>query len=162
MTSTKSTSARPIKKKDFVLKNRRDFIGDKHTPGCVFLFFLLTERWHSAVFVAGRHNSKSSTLRFRPAKIIQWLKFEQICCSRALLFFPVCFPPLFILFRSKWCCFFLLLLFVGILAVFVVRAGAFFAPRMLLCLCLWLTSTITWFSPFPPVFFLLFIIFLRH
>ena len=40
-----------------------------------------------------------------------------------------------------------------------VRAGAFFAPRMLLCLCLWLTSTITWFSPFPPVFFLLFIVF---
>ena len=94
------------KKFYFFLKNRRDFIGAKHTPGCAFLFFLLTERWHSAMFVAGRHNAKVYTLRSRPAKIVWRRKTEQVCCSRSLLFSPAFFPTVFILFRTKWCCFF--------------------------------------------------------
>ena len=71
------------------------------------------------MFVAGRHNAKGYTLRSRSAKIVWRRKTEQVCCSRSLLFSPAFFPTVFILFRTKWCCFFLLLLFAVILAVFV-------------------------------------------
>ena len=40
--------------------------------------------------------------------------------------------------------------------------GAFAAPWMVLCLCLWLTSINTRFSPFLSVLFLLVVFFLRH
>ena len=84
--STKSTSARPIKKFLFFFKkNRRDFIGAKHTPGCAFLFFLQEKTLTQCNAWEWWPQIKGVCLTLQPRK-----NYELLIKSTGL--FSLCFP----------------------------------------------------------------------
>ena len=120
MTLSTSTSANELRVIFFKKKKRRDFIGAKHTPGCVFPVFLKRKRWHRYVLGRDGRNTKAYALRSGCAKIMRSRKIVQVCCSRAFLLSPVFFASVYIFFTGESSAvFFLLLLFLLIYAVFL-------------------------------------------
>ena len=139
----------------FFLKNRHDFIGSKHTPGCAFLFFLQEndvatcyawERWPQRKGVClALWSRKNYALFVNSTGLLLLLClffFCAFCCftcfvwyKSSVVFFACCCLWQF------WLCLF-------------VRFGAFPAPISPSCLSLLLAIIILWVLPFCPVFFL--------
>ena len=119
----------------FLKKNRQDLIGAKHTPGCVFLFFLQEKTLTQCMLGRDGRNAKAFALRCDPAKITRCWQRVQVYCYRSFLSFPVSFAAVVVLLHAKLVLLFLPAVVSGHFGCVRLLVGERFCVSRCRCVC---------------------------